>query len=195
MPFQVSPGVNVSEIDLSTIVPAVSTTEGAIAGHFRWGPVQKRVLIDTEDSLAVQFGKPNSNTASDFFTAASFLGYGNKLYVVRVINEAGSTSNARNATTNAANTTNTVIKSDDDYELNFSSGLSGVGSWVAKYPGELGNSLRVSVCSTANAWNSTLTGTLSFTNNSVTVNNSGGGGGYPGASQIGSTVMNRLQGF
>ncbi len=173
MPFQVSPGVNVSEIDLSTIVPAVSTTEGAIAGHFRWGPVQKRVLIDTEDSLAVQFGKPNSNTASDFFTAASFLGYGNKLYVVRVINEAGTTSNARNATTNAANTTNTVIKSDDDYELNFSSGISGVGSWVAKYPGELGNSLRVSVCSTANAWNSTLTGTLSFTNNSVTVTGSG----------------------
>lgn len=32
MPFQVSPGVNVSEIDLSTVVPAVSTTEGAIAG-------------------------------------------------------------------------------------------------------------------------------------------------------------------
>lgn len=172
MPFQVSPGVNVSEIDLSTIVPAVSTTEGAIAGHFRWGPVQKRVLIDTEDTLALQFGKPNSNTASDFFTASSFLGYGNKLFVVRVINEAGSTSNARNATTNAANTTNTVVKSDDDYDLNYSSGISGVGSWIAKYPGELGNSLRISVCPTANAWQSTLTGTLSFTNNSTTVTGS-----------------------
>lgn len=169
MPFQVSPGVNVSEIDLSTIVPAVSTTEGAIAGHFRWGPVQKRVLIDTEDTLALQFGKPNSNTASDFFTAASFLGYGNKLFVVRVINEAGSTSNARNATTNAANTTNTVVKSDDDYDLNYSSGISGVGSWIAKYPGELGNSLRISVCPTANAWQSTLSGSLTFSNNSTTV--------------------------
>ncbi len=30
MPFQVSPGVNVSEIDLTTVVPAVSTTDGAI---------------------------------------------------------------------------------------------------------------------------------------------------------------------
>lgn len=173
MPFQISPGVNVSEIDLSTIVPAVSTTEGAIAGAFRWGPVQKRVLIDNEDTLAVQFGKPDSNTAADFFTAASFLGYGNKLYVVRVINEAGTTSNGRNATSNAANTTNTVIKSDDDYELNFSSGISGVGEFVAKYPGALGNSLRWSICPSANAWQSTLTGTLAFTNNSTTVTGSG----------------------
>lgn len=173
MPFQISPGVNVSEIDLSTIVPAVSTTEGAIAGAFRWGPVQKRVLVDNEDTLAVQFGKPDSNTAADFFTAASFLGYGNKLYVVRVINEAGTTSNARNATSNAANTTNTVIKSDDDYELNFSSGITGVGEFVAKYPGALGNSLRWSICPSANAWQSTLTGTLAFSNNSTSVTGSG----------------------
>ena len=52
MPFQVSPGVNVSEIDLTTIVPAVSTTEGAIAGVFRWGPIAKQVLIDSEEKLA-----------------------------------------------------------------------------------------------------------------------------------------------
>lgn len=169
MPFQISPGVNVSEIDLSTIVPAVSTTEGAIAGAFRWGPVQKRILIDNEDTLVTQFQRPDSNTAADFFTAASFLGYGNKLFVVRVINEAGTTNNARNAITNAANTTNTVIKNDDDYELNYINGISGVGNWVAKYPGELGNSLRVSVCPSSNAFTTTLSGTLTFTNNSVTV--------------------------
>ncbi len=173
MAFQVSPGVNVSEIDLTTIVPAVSTTEGGIAGHFRWGPVQQRVLVDNEDTLHRQFHHPNSNTAADFFTAASFLGYGNKLYVVRVINEAGTTSNARNAITNAANTQNTVIKNRDDYELNYSSGITGVGPFVAKYPGELGSTLRFSICPTANAWNSTLTGTLAFTNNSTTVTGSG----------------------
>ena len=88
MPFQVSPGVNVSEIDLTTVVPAVSTTEGALAGHFRWGPVQQRVLVDTEDRLVNIFNKPNSNTATDFFTAANFLAYGNQLYVVRVVNGA-----------------------------------------------------------------------------------------------------------
>jgi phage tail sheath protein FI len=169
MAFQISPGVNVSEVDLTTVVPAVSTTVGGIAGHFSWGPVQQRVLIDNEDTLATQFAKPNANTASDFFTAASFLGYGNSLFVVRVINEAGTTSNARNATSNAANTVNTVIKNEDDYELNYINGVSGVGSWVAKYPGVLGNSLRVSVCSSSNAYQSTLTGTLAFTNNSTTV--------------------------
>ena len=54
MPFQVSPGVNVSEIDLTTVVPAVSTTEGALAGVFRWGPVGERILVDSEANLAAR---------------------------------------------------------------------------------------------------------------------------------------------
>jgi len=73
MPFQVSPGVNVSEIDLTTVVPAVSTTEGAIAGVFRWGPVDTRVLVDSEDTLVNRFGKPNGDLNPEtFFTAANF---------------------------------------------------------------------------------------------------------------------------
>jgi len=39
MAFMLSPGVNFSEIDLTTIVPAVGTTEGAFAGDFIWGPI------------------------------------------------------------------------------------------------------------------------------------------------------------
>lgn len=175
MPFQVSPGVNVSEIDLSTIVPAVSTTEGAIAMHSKWGPIDQRVLIDTEDSLVAQYGKPNSNTYVDFFPAANFLGYGNKLYVTRVVRSSNTgtlttdTVAARNAHTNSANNKNTIIKSDQDYRLNYSSGISSVGHWVAKYPGDIGNSLRSSVCASANAYQSVLTGTLKFTNNSTAV--------------------------
>ena len=86
MPFQVSPGVNVSEIDLTTVVPAVSSTEGAIAGVFRWGPVDKVLLIDSEASLVNRFGKPTNYNAETFFTAANFLSYGNKLYVNRAAN-------------------------------------------------------------------------------------------------------------
>ena len=173
MPFQVSPGVNVSEIDLTTVIPAVSTTEGAIAMHAKWGPVNQRVLIGAEDQLAATYGTPNSNTASDFFTAASFLSYGNKLYVNRVIRSSNvgtlstDTAAGRNAQTNAANTKNTIIKNESDYEDNYSSGITGVGLWVAKYPGALGNTLRVSACRTSNAFSSTANGTLSFTNNSV----------------------------
>jgi len=175
MPFQVSPGVNVSEIDLTTVIPAVSTTEGGIAMHAVWGPVDQRVLIGAEDQLAATYGNPNSNTASDFFTAASFLSYGNKLYVNRVVRSSNvgtlSTDSvaARNAQTNTANTKNTIIKNEDNYNDNYSSGITGVGLWVAKYPGALGNTLRVSACRTSNAFQSTANGTLSFTNNSVTV--------------------------
>jgi phage tail sheath protein FI len=171
MGFQISPGVNVSEIDLTTIIPAVSTTTGAFAGHFAWGPVGQRVLVDSEETLVRSFTQPNSNTASDFYTAANFLAYGNSLYVVRVVNAntsgSGGSTTARNATSNEANTQNTIIKNEDDYNNNYSSGISDVGPWVAKYPGNLGSSLRVSVCAGSTAYESTLTGNVTFTNNSI----------------------------
>ena len=176
MAFQISPGVNVTEIDLTTIIPAVSTTTGAFAGHFNWGPVGIRVLVDSEDTLANAFQVPNANTASDFFTAANFLAYGNSLYVTRVIRSSNTstlstdTVAGRNAIGNSANGKNTIIKSEDDYEENYkAAGISGVGNWVAKYPGAIGNSLRVSVCASANAFESTLTGNVWFSNNSTTV--------------------------
>jgi len=164
MPFQVSPGVNVSEIDLTTVIPAVSTTEAGIAGHFRWGPVNKETLISTEDALVQQYGKPNSATATDFFTAANFLAYGNALYVVRAEN-----STMMNAHCNAANTAVTRVDNDDDYEENHSAGTTGVGRFIAKYPGALGNSLKVSLCPSADAFSSTLSGTFSVTSNTTTV--------------------------
>lgn len=81
----VSPGVEVREIDLTTIIPSVSSTEGAIAGVFSWGPVEEPVLISSEVDLTKRFGTPilNWNTET-FFTAADFLAYADALYVVRV---------------------------------------------------------------------------------------------------------------
>ena len=169
MGFQVSPGVNVSEIDLTTIVPAVSTSTGAIAIHSTWGPVGIRVLIDSEDNLAAQFGKPAANTFQDFFPAANFLGYTNQLYVTRVLfaNAATGAQASRTATSNS--TGNVFVKNATDYVDNYqSAGIAGVGNFVAKYPGELGNSLRVSTCHNANGFQSTMTGTFLFTSNSAT---------------------------
>jgi len=179
MAFQVSPGVNVTEIDLTTVIPSVSTTEAAIAMHAKWGPIDQRVLVSSEDELVGQFGEPNANTYTDFFVAANFLKYGNKLYVARTVRSSNTSTlstdskAARNAISNSANTKNTIVKSTTDYDFNYSSGISSVGHWIAKYPGDLGNSLRISVCPTANAWQSTLTGTLKFSNNSTTVNGIG----------------------
>ena len=158
MGFQVSPGVNVSEIDLTTIVPAVSTTEAGFAAHLRWGPVEKRVLVTSEDDLVQDFNKPlTSNTATDFFVASNFLSYGNALYVTRVINTSTSGGTALNATVSKTAVASTVVKNEDDYDDNYSTGISNVGAWAAKYPGELGNSLKVSVCPSSNAFESTIT--------------------------------------
>lgn len=113
MPFQLSPGVNVTEIDLTTIVPAVATTDGALAGVFRWGPIDQRVLVDSETALVTRFGKPTNLNAETWFTGASFLGYGNRLHVSRAANTVGSSPIVTDATVEAANATITVGDTSD----------------------------------------------------------------------------------
>lgn len=105
MAFQLSPGVNVSEIDLTTVVPAVATSDGAIGGVFRWGPIGERVLVDSETILVNRFGKPTNHNAETFFTAANFLAYGNRLYVSRAAKTTGSTPANLNFVTTANSTT------------------------------------------------------------------------------------------
>jgi hypothetical protein len=182
MAFQVSAGVNVSEIDLTTIIPAVSTSTGAAAIHSTWGPVGKRVLIDTEDNLVAQFGKPSANTYQDFFPAANFLGYSNQLYVVRVVYANNGVGLAASRTATANGTGTVFVKNDDDYYNNYeASGIGGVGPYIAKYPGEIGNSLRVSTCHNANGWQQTLTAGFAFVSNSTTVTVTKSGAGVAAA--------------
>ena len=136
MAFQVSPGVQVNEIDATNVVPAVSTSIGGFAGSFNWGPVSQVVTVGSENELAETFGKPDNNTAKYFLVAASFLKYGNALKVVRVA------SGHDNAT---ADGSGQLIKNNDDYVNNYADGSLSKGNWVAKYPGDLGNSLKVSM--------------------------------------------------
>jgi hypothetical protein len=152
MGFQVSPGVNVSEIDLTTVVPAVSTTEGAIAGVFNWGPAEQRVLVDSETSLVARFGEPTSDNAETFFTAANFLSYGNKLYVVRTVSSA-----ARNATGVVAggNTSGISLKNSDSLDAAVTA-ANDAHITAAKYVGVRGNGLRVEVCDSTSAWQSNV---------------------------------------
>ena len=113
MAFQLSPGVNVSEIDLTTVVPSVSTTAGAFAGDFTWGPAEKRKLITNEVELVNTFGEPSanalqSNTATSFFSAANFLSYGNNLQVVRTVS-----ANSLNAAANTGAPAGYAVKNED----------------------------------------------------------------------------------
>ena len=221
MAFQLSPGVLVTEQDFTSIVPAVSTSAGAFAGAFVWGPVLDPVTITSENVLVERFGKPTDANAQSFFTAANFLSYTNNLLVVRA-----DTSGAKNAVTtqtggletltitdpgsdysaaptvtisapniaggvqataevtidNGAVDTITItepgsgytsaptvtiagpggvgttatadatvetagikINNLDAYNTTYSAGAGVVGEWAAKFPGALGNSLKVSM--------------------------------------------------
>jgi phage tail sheath protein FI len=140
MAFQLSPGVNVSEIDLTTIVPSVATSIGAFAGPFAWGPADEIITISDEVRLADRFGKPNNTNYEHWFSAANFLAYTNTLKIVRAINIAES----RNAIANSQATA-VLIKNEDDWENNYSNGQGSVGEFAGRFPGALGNSLLVSI--------------------------------------------------
>ena len=240
MAFQVSPGINVSEIDLTTTVPALATTVGGFGGVFRWGPVGKFVLVDSENTLTNRFGKPTSDNYETFFTAANFLSYGNALYVSRagtttgfansstitpdanVTLEAngtalglttglrvhgdgiaddtfvtavsnttitlskaatGSTSalisfiaNNRVLSAYAGNTANViassvVVKNSEDFENLNANTSNFVGTeFIAKYPGALGNSLKVSMCDSATQYAETVAFETNTTYGSTTAN-------------------------
>jgi phage tail sheath protein FI len=138
MAFQLSPGINVSEIDLTTIVPSTASSIGAFAGQFAWGPVGEVITISDEVRLAARFGKPDSINYEYWFSAANFLAYANNLKVVRAVSIA-STKNA------VANGAGALIKNDDDWLANYSSGSAAGGEFAARYAGALGNSLKVSM--------------------------------------------------
>jgi len=150
MAFQVSPGVVTREVDLSSIIPAVSTTVAAIAGHFEWGPVDKAVTVDSENNLVSLFGEPVTNVATaqnniaDWFTAANFLGYGSNLRVVRYV-----ASTALNSAGPSAGDSNiaSLIKTEDAVSTTITnagaSAADGNWHWHSRYPGVKGNALKV----------------------------------------------------
>lgn len=145
--FQLSPGVNISEVDLTTVTPAVDTTAGAFAGVFRWGPVNERTLVTSENDLVAKFGKPTNINPETFFTAANFLSYSNSLQLVRAAN-----TTAQFAAIGGANTTARAaltVFNNNDYDQKQPGWDNSDVQVIARWPGALGNSLKVSVCENA----------------------------------------------
>lgn len=165
-----SPAVVVKEIDLTGGVPNVQSTTGAFVGKFRWGPVEERKLIANEQQLADTFGTPDSASSQDFLTAVQFLKYSSSLQVVRVEGHGtnagvslGGEANARAMEGRSMlsgdsneNLQDAWVKNRTHWETVKSALDSNNQSYVAKYPGLLGNSLRVSICApdeaAFNAW-------------------------------------------
>lgn len=133
---QTSPGVVVQETDLTNFAAAVGTSGGAFVGQFAWGPVEDFVTLASATDLETQFGKPDDTNYVDWFSASNFLSYTGQLILVRVVDE-----NALNSTDDGAGI---LIKNDTHFQIVNSTGPTGV-HFASKFPGELGNSLAVSL--------------------------------------------------
>lgn len=143
-----SPAVVVKEIDLTGGVPNVQSTTGAIVGSYRWGPAETRVLIDNEATLVETFASPDSANTIDFHSAVYFLRYSGSLYVTREVTS--SALNARSvigqlSTDNDGNLPTEIVKNEQDWEAQKAALDSDSHTFIARYPGELGNSLQVSI--------------------------------------------------
>lgn len=143
-----SPAVVVKEIDLTGGVPNVQSTTGAIVGNYRWGPAETRVLVDNEATLVNTFASPDSANTIDFHSSVYFLRYSGSLYVTREVTAAAlnaRSTTGQKATDNDTNLPTELIKNEPDWEAQKSALDSDSHTFIARYPGELGNSLRVSI--------------------------------------------------
>jgi hypothetical protein len=135
MSFLVSPGVEVKEIDLTNVIPAVSVSIGAYAGRFNWGPVGDVVNLSSEKDLIRNFGAPTEGEmAESFFTAASFLRYGRTLLVSRAADDT-----AKNASSGTTENSGLWIPNPEYFE----NSSEVTENFYARYPGEFGNSLKI----------------------------------------------------
>jgi hypothetical protein len=135
-----SPAVTVKEIDLTGSVPNVQSSTGAFVGNFGWGPVGEVKLVSDENGLVSRFSAPTDDNAVDFHSAAYFLRYSNALYVVR---EQDTDAKNSLASHSDVTLTNQTLNNLDAFENATIDATDGV--FLAKYPGVIGNSLKVSI--------------------------------------------------
>ena len=142
MSFLSSPGVHVREIDLTNVVPSVATTVGAIVMPAEKGPVSSITTIGSEQELVQIFGEPQSSNFEWWFTASNFLQYSDQLKIVR----------AESGILNAGANSGILIRDDEHYEGSFNTGQGSHGEWAARTAGTHGNSLGVTICPSATAY-------------------------------------------
>jgi hypothetical protein len=82
-----SPAVVVREVDLTSVVPGITTPAGGFVGSFSWGPAEELTLVSNETGLVSTFGSPSTSNNIDFHSAAYYLRYSNDLYVVRELGD------------------------------------------------------------------------------------------------------------
>lgn len=138
--YSASPSVESKEIDASAVTPAQSSSIAGFAGVFSWGPVDQLITVSSEKELASYYGSPSRADTQSFLTGASFLKYGSALVVSRAIGD-----ESLNAVDSGPGV---LVKNDEHFE-----GLTGLtASFIARFPGVIGDSLSVSICSGPDAF-------------------------------------------
>ena len=151
MAFSVSPSVIVREVDASAAVPAIATPPAAMAGVFRWGPVNETVLVSSENELVDRFGTPDDDNYETFFTAADYLSYSSALWVTRVDDGSVTADGTTEVIYFDANTAFITANSSNGFVTGETPGTIGsidqanttVGAFEGLYPGSLGNEIDV----------------------------------------------------
>lgn len=149
---QLSPGVNVREIDLTNFIPSVSTSGGAFVGQFSWGPVLDYTIVSDSNRLAHIFGKPTEANYVDWYSVSNFLAYTNNCNVIRVTHDAAGVPTAFNSVSKTIVGANSGVTINNDAAFSAGYGVSAsyIGkNFAASYPGVIGNSLKVIVVDSA----------------------------------------------
>lgn len=176
IPTQLSPGVNVSEIDLSQFVQPQSLNSAGMVGIFNWGPGYEKNRVSTESQLVGIYGKPtldqsDVNGNSDFLSASNFLKYSNNLNVIRALKAQDSNATSVEAgITGVESCTFRTISNLDQFKRfgGFSGDIQGIENTAhfrARYPGNFGDSLRVYVSDGNTTSSGANTNTLEFQGN------------------------------
>lgn len=132
---QLSPGVEVREIDLTNLIGTAGASGGAFTGDFVWGPVDEVTTVSSPIELQSIFGKPTDANYIDWYSCFSFLAYTGELKIVRVIDEEA---------VNADDTgTGTLIKNRQHFDVVQTTNPA--AKFAARYPGAIGNSIAVYV--------------------------------------------------
>jgi len=164
------PGVYRVEKDISTVVRPVGTSTGAIVGKANQGPVNQRVLVNTDKQFIQTFGKPVSANDYAHYAAIQFLAESQNLWMVRCtygdeiyanMSFSSQTSSTSAVNVSAASTTNALAAYVDGYSMTSQVGDAGNGDIEAAVgltddiliasigPGTYGNNIGVAIVASA----------------------------------------------
>ena len=138
-----SPSITVREFDLTGVAPNVESSLSGIVGKFKWGPVNDPVLLANEQDLSETFGTPDELGAVDYFSASQFLRYSGNLYVCRQISQ-GNVAVGDSAFNSTMSGAALQVMNEKHFEQQDIDEM-----FLAKWPGEIGNSLSVKTFSRA----------------------------------------------